>query len=572
MSQVINKFTLKTEFQKTVTPFLIYLATIIIYISFFKDVIRVGIKPMWLVIRLGYFPFILLACFVANKFFSSRARLYEFPLWAAGLYVTLFCSYFSLFTGGLSSDYFFGLLQFYFGIAIMPITMASFFVTIILSILIFVSINLIELGSITIPTYATISTLAPLIIFTVIVHIIIAKIRFVKLAFQNELAETIKDRDHVIQIQAKKLVDAETKAALGVLAAKVSHDIRSPLAAFEMTLRTLSNIPEETRILIHRSVSRMRDIANNLLSNHCNDELSFDLSQQTLQEPVLLSNAIESIISEKRAEYCSLPVKFIGNISQDAYSCFATICASEFKRILSNILNNAIESIANNGEIIINFYLLNHNVIISVEDNGCGIPEEILSALFTKQLSFGKMTGMGLGLYQAKALINSWSGDITIDSQLEKGTKVRIVLPVTLTPPWFMKKLYLRNNSAIVCLDDCEEIFSIWQARLKEFTKENKLSLIHFSNVNELIQWHNNSCNKDKFYLVDYEILNHHINGIDLIKTLKIEQQSLLVTSYFDDARIRRNCEYFNIRAIPKNFSVYMPIELIENKAASLQD
>ncbi len=565
MKFIRNQFTLQSEFQKTVKPFLIYLATIIIWISCFKDIVRVGFKPSWLSIRLGYLPFILLTYTLTNKFFKDKQRLYEFPLWAAGLYITFFCTYFAIFTGGLSSDYFFGLLQFYFGIAIMPITIASFFIVMALSVLIFIGINMAALGPATIPTHATISTLAPLLVFTVIVYLIIARIRNIKLELQNKLAETINDRDTVIQTQAKKLIDAETKAALGILAAQVSHDIRSPLAAFEMTLTTLTNIPEETRVLICRSINRIRDIANNLLSKHCKDKTLINTTQKSPQEPILLSNVLDSIISEKRAEYSSSPVTFIEKINPDAYGHFVTLCASAFKRILSNILNNSVESITNGGIITIKLYLLGNDIIVSVEDTGCGIPKNILALLFSKQLTFGKKNGLGLGLYHAKSQINAWGGNITINSQPDEGTQVVITLPVSLTPPWFMEKIFLYKNSTVVCLDDCEAIFSIWEERLKESLKKNDLSLVRFSNPDELIQWHNRNHEINTFFLIDYEILNHCINGIDLIKKLQIEKRSLLVTSYFEDPHIRKNCAHSNIQVIPKNFSVYISIEIIEN-------
>jgi len=135
---------LQIDFNKAFPAFIIYLATIIILLSFFKDLVRVGFKLHWLLIRIGYLPFILIVWEISKRKFKTR--FYEIPLWAAGLYITSFCTYFSFSTGGLKSDYIFGLLQLYFAIALMPITAITFYVTTFFSIAIYVGVNLHEFG------------------------------------------------------------------------------------------------------------------------------------------------------------------------------------------------------------------------------------------------------------------------------------------------------------------------------------------------------------------------------------------------------------------------------------------
>jgi len=101
----------------------------------------------------------------------------ELSAWGAGAYITAFCTYFSLYAGNIGSDYFNGLIQFYFGIAVMPLTTLSFFSITSLSLLAYVSTNLLIAGSTAMPPSSVISNLTPFIIFAVIVHILIAKIR-----------------------------------------------------------------------------------------------------------------------------------------------------------------------------------------------------------------------------------------------------------------------------------------------------------------------------------------------------------------------------------------------------------
>ena len=101
-SQNSQDFTLKNELSRAVKPFLLYLASIVIAVSTSKDIAKVGFHPSWMAIRLGYMPFMWLALWLTAR--QWMKRWYELPVWASAIYVTGFCTYFSLTTGNLSSD------------------------------------------------------------------------------------------------------------------------------------------------------------------------------------------------------------------------------------------------------------------------------------------------------------------------------------------------------------------------------------------------------------------------------------------------------------------------------------
>ena len=64
------------------------------------------------------------------------------------------------------------------------------------------------------------------------------------------------------------VMETNKKATIAELAFQVSHDIRSPLAALDMAIQTLPELPEESRILIRSSLGRIKDITNNLLQKN----------------------------------------------------------------------------------------------------------------------------------------------------------------------------------------------------------------------------------------------------------------------------------------------------------------
>jgi signal transduction histidine kinase len=98
----------------------------------------------------------------------------------------------------------------------------------------------------------------------------------------------------------------------------------------------------------------------------------------------------------------------------------------QLERIISNIIDNSIDSIADIGTVEIRLNKSGEELQISICDTGHGIKPEILPSLFQKGFSSGKIAGTGLGLYSAKKILESWGWTINISSKLGHGTQVRI--------------------------------------------------------------------------------------------------------------------------------------------------
>ena len=97
--------------------------------------------------------------------------------------------------------------------------------------------------------------------------------------------------------------------------------------------------------------------------------------------------------------------------------------------VLTNLITNAIKykSEKREGYIIIEAFKKEKNIIVSVEDNGRGIPEEYIEKIFNKFIQVkvsneGKIEGTGLGLSICKEIIKNHGGEIWVDSILGKGS------------------------------------------------------------------------------------------------------------------------------------------------------
>lgn len=373
-----------------------------------------------------------------------------------------------------------------------------------------------------------------------------------------------------IQRYEKDLESLRISSHLARLAAQVSHDIRSPLAALNLIYGNLDEVSEEKRLLIRRAVQRINDIANDLLSR---GKKATDIEQNpfSLQSSnCILSVEIDSMVSEKRIEYrekLNLDISFLN--PEVTYGIFSNINPAELKRVISNLINNAVEAIGENpGTIGISMSADANYTWINIQDNGPGIPEHIISNLGELGTSFGKEdsnSGNGLGIYHAKKTIEKFGGKLFITSDRSQGTTVSIKLNRSKTPSWFVEKILLKPPCTIVSLDDDSAIHDLWLNKFKHFKeKDDSISFVSFSSIDQFTNWFFEHKNKESssVFLIDYEFLGQEKNGIDIIKDFQIQSKSILVTSRFDDPKVKTSCESLNIKLVPKDVASFIPIEI----------
>ena len=106
---------------------------------------------------------------------------------------------------------------------------------------------------------------------------------------------------------------------------------------------------------------------------------------------------------------------------------------SYMKRVFTNLFNNAIQAMPKGGKLTVKVFHKDETAFIIVEDTGEGVPEEIKAQLF-KPLFTTKSRGQGFGLAVCKRLIEAQNGAITFESQVGKGTRFTIKIPLQPKP------------------------------------------------------------------------------------------------------------------------------------------
>ncbi len=380
-------------------------------------------------------------------------------------------------------------------------------------------------------------------------------------------------------------IEYQKLSAIDKIAAQVAHDIRSPLAALDSVMRDLSQLPEDKRSIIRSAVGRIRDIANNLIETNretkaaivgASGEAAASVQSAT-PTMELISSHIEPLITEKRLQFRSkIGIEIESRLDAASYGLFADIQAVEFKRILSNLVDNAVEALKDKGWVRVRLALTGQHVVISVEDNGRGIPPEILARLGHRGETHGKAGGSGLGLYHAKTCVEAWGGSLAIESS-PSGTTVRIELPRGVPPRWFVSRLKLEPAGKVVIFDDDTSIHQVWKGRLDSLRVEERgVETFHFSTPEELRRWVLESPdNRKALFLMDYEILGHEQNGLSLAKELGLGSRVILVTSRFEEKPILDQCLRLGARMIPKGLAGFVPVDFqgpLKRPAAILID
>jgi putative PEP-CTERM system histidine kinase len=100
--------------------------------------------------------------------------------------------------------------------------------------------------------------------------------------------------------------------------------------------------------------------------------------------------------------------------------------------VIKNLVKNADEAIKSGGEIRLNTEVQDGKILISVSDNGCGIPREYMEGELFTLFASTKSDGFGIGLYQAKRIVESHGGRIEAESEVGRGSTFRICLPVAM--------------------------------------------------------------------------------------------------------------------------------------------
>lgn len=237
-------------------------------------------------------------------------------------------------------------------------------------------------------------------------------------------------------LDQSKYLHQDKMVSLGKLAASVIHEINNPLAGVLNYIRLMIKIVGRDSLsteqihkfqkyleLMSSEVSRCSDIVSNLLAFSRKSKLEFsDVNiSDLLEKSILLSKHKLTLqnIQIKTDLYPKIP-KVLGDFNQ-------------LQQCILNLIFNAADAMPDGGSLTIgsSFLAVKGLVAIKVADTGRGIAQEDLSKIFNPFFSMKKEgKGLGLGLSVVYGITERHQGNISVESELGKGTVFTITLPV----------------------------------------------------------------------------------------------------------------------------------------------
>lgn len=210
--------------------------------------------------------------------------------------------------------------------------------------------------------------------------------------------------------------------AMGEMAAKIIHEIRSPLCSIELFASMLREEKSQDRRenLIDGITSGISSL-NTILSNM----LYFAKNRKVNKKLVDVISLINEVIELFNPLITQKNIKIIRKIDNNCIYCDKVL----LKQALFNIIQNAYQATENDGTIEINCKREKNFYTLSVKDNGCGINktnvEKIFDPFFTT-----KASGTGLGLAITLKIVEAHKGFIKVKSKEKKGAEFKIFLPM----------------------------------------------------------------------------------------------------------------------------------------------
>lgn len=248
----------------------------------------------------------------------------------------------------------------------------------------------------------------------------------------NRMTEEILDDRQKLEEASTKLMEAEKLATIGRLATALAHEIRNPLTAVKLNIQkighhpALNDLEREQVGIAETGIQQVEKLVKDILSYARAPQLhkdTFDLEN-------LLDDAIrfvEEPVEEKRIEL----VRDYGNLES------IEVDGDQLRSAFLNTLLNATEAVSHDGVIHVGTRRENTDsgtwAVVTIEDDGAGIQESDAKAIFDPFFTT-KSLGTGLGLTNARKVIELHGGRIEVTSEAEVGTTVTIRLPYAASP------------------------------------------------------------------------------------------------------------------------------------------
>jgi signal transduction histidine kinase len=223
---------------------------------------------------------------------------------------------------------------------------------------------------------------------------------------------------------AQQMVQSERLSAVGAMASTIIHDIKNPMGTLRVYAQVMKkkSADEETRKMADEmiaQVDRFVKMTQEIL------DFTRGVSSMNIQE-VEFSEVMDAVLLFIAKDLTKKNIQLVQNTS---FKGMVNVDQDKLMRVFYNIAGNAADAMPNGGILTVNTLAKDNQIVIEFVDTGTGMPAEVKAKIFEPFMTFGKKHGTGLGMAIVKKIVDDHKGIIDIDSEIGKGTVIRIVLP-----------------------------------------------------------------------------------------------------------------------------------------------
>jgi signal transduction histidine kinase/Fe-S-cluster-containing hydrogenase component 2 len=231
----------------------------------------------------------------------------------------------------------------------------------------------------------------------------------------HKAVDELQESNHSLQTAKEALVKSEKLASMGQLAAGIAHEVNNPLGILLLHANLLledceddSQEAEDVKLIVDQA-NRCKKIISGLLN--------FARQSRVVRQPIDVTNLVGEVMRTLPITE-GISVEVIDHLEDPV----AELDGDQIVQVLTNLLTNAQHAMPDGGDIAVTLDGTDENVLITVHDDGMGIPEENLGKLFspfftTKQVG----EGTGLGLAVTHGIVKMHRGQITVESNADPG-------------------------------------------------------------------------------------------------------------------------------------------------------
>ena len=227
-----------------------------------------------------------------------------------------------------------------------------------------------------------------------------------------------------LQLSQAQLVQSEKLAAMGRLAASLAHEINNPLQAVHSCLQLGLNFKLDAQKqnqylnMANEEVERMIDLVSRILE--------FTRPSAKIAQPISLHQVIKQVmqLAQKYTAHQDVTIQEVR--ASDLPPVMAV--EDQLAHVFLNIMLNAFDAMPSSGTLIIQTQAVDQWVMISFQDNGIGMEEDIQRRIFEPFFTT-KLGATGLGLTISYGIIERHGGQIKVESQPNQGTIITLSLP-----------------------------------------------------------------------------------------------------------------------------------------------